>query len=342
MQSKKILLCVMTVVAVGLVGNPAAAQDPPPYSSCVTAALNGSGGNWLVEVVDEPCAVSCDYSGNGTFCDPTGQAACTGIVYEVEPLGDNADHLAIMLRDLELKYPKGVQISDPCAGDDTIGIGEYMCHEQVLIFNELISKRERFEIVVAGPAFTIGTSVIVKAGRRTVESCKIAGLGGVDLTRFPSNCVPSCGNFDEKQSIVKKEIIQFEDCFVEFEYDTTTGEIFNYGLAQICNPATDAGCCDISVGCQGGSGDTDCCDYNVNPPINSCDAFELEVGEIALTADNIDLNGDGVPDLGLDVPLGDGQFGDGYLSTGDDSCSCRVFAGRVYCWGSPCPDYSSR
>jgi hypothetical protein len=35
--------------------------------------------------------------------------------------------------------------------------------------------------------------------------------------------------------------------------------------------------------------------------------------------------------------LGKGKFGDGYISTGGDSCTTRVIGGKVYTWGTPCP-----
>jgi hypothetical protein len=35
--------------------------------------------------------------------------------------------------------------------------------------------------------------------------------------------------------------------------------------------------------------------------------------------------------------LGKGNFGDGYISTGKESCTTRVIGGRVYTWGAPCP-----
>jgi hypothetical protein len=37
------------------------------------------------------------------------------------------------------------------------------------------------------------------------------------------------------------------------------------------------------------------------------------------------------------VPLGDGQIGEGYVSSGTGSCTTRIIGGKVYTWGSPCP-----
>jgi hypothetical protein len=66
-------------------------------------------------------------------------------------------------------------------------------------------------------------------------------------------------------------------------------------------------------------------------PLNdvTCDFIEFDVNELDVT----------VPGSAGGTVTMTATFGDGFISAGDDSCSCRVFAGRVYCWGSPCPDY---
>ena len=38
------------------------------------------------------------------------------------------------------------------------------------------------------------------------------------------------------------------------------------------------------------------------------------------------------------ISLGEGQFGEGYVSSGTNSCTTRIIGGRVYTWGNPCPD----
>jgi len=52
---------------------------------------------------------------------------------------------------------------------------------------------------------------------------------------------------------------------------------------------------------------------------------------VVSTVDKLSLTLDGVGSLGS------GQIGDGYISSGTDSCTTRVIGGRVYTWGSPCP-----
>lgn len=57
---------------------------------------------------------------------------------------------------------------------------------------------------------------------------------------------------------------------------------------------------------------------------NDCDFDEGSVAELELKVDN--------------VSFGFGKFGDGMISTGGNTCSCRVIGGRWWCWGRPCPD----
>lgn len=48
-----------------------------------------------------------------------------------------------------------------------------------------------------------------------------------------------------------------------------------------------------------------------------------------------------IDDLTINLPgltLTDGKFGEGYISSGTNSCTTRIIGGRVYTWGSPCPD----
>jgi hypothetical protein len=64
-----------------------------------------------------------------------------------------------------------------------------------------------------------------------------------------------------------------------------------------------------------------------------------------LTQDSIDagcnLINDSVENLEVKLgsqTLGFGQFGSGYVQTGSTSCTTRIIGGRVYSWGSPCPE----
>jgi len=79
-------------------------------------------------------------------------------------------------------------------------------------------------------------------------------------------------------------------------------------------------------------------------------AFTLDritgrVLNVALTPDSpttCDLIVDDVENLNISLDgvgnLGNGRFGDGYIHSGTGSCTTRIIGGRVYTWGSPCPN----
>jgi hypothetical protein len=60
------------------------------------------------------------------------------------------------------------------------------------------------------------------------------------------------------------------------------------------------------------------------PDSAGCDFYETTIDQVTLT----------VPGAG---ELTDAKFGEGYISTGSDSCTTRIIGGKVYTWGSPCP-----
>jgi hypothetical protein len=106
------------------------------------------------------------------------------------------------------------------------------------------------------------------------------------------------------QQAQKNETVNFKGCAVTFVYDVLTGSVLSAALdpAQSTKPA-----------CPAGVNNDQCCAFNGGE----------DVSHLELT-----LNGQ---------PLGSGQFGEGYVSSGTNSCTTRVIGGRVYTWGSPCP-----
>jgi hypothetical protein len=69
-----------------------------------------------------------------------------------------------------------------------------------------------------------------------------------------------------------------------------------------------------------------------NDPKFSTGGFHSNCSEVVVSeASALSLNIEGIGDLGL------GQFGDGYFSSGSNSCTTRVIGGNLYTWGSPCP-----
>jgi hypothetical protein len=100
------------------------------------------------------------------------------------------------------------------------------------------------------------------------------------------------------------ENVDFKGCVVAFTRDPLTGAVINaeLDLERSTKPRCSS------------AGQTDCCS----------DVITTTVDKLSLT-----LNG---------VELGAGQIGDGYVSSGTHSCTTRVVGGRVYTWGSPCPE----
>lgn len=100
------------------------------------------------------------------------------------------------------------------------------------------------------------------------------------------------------------ESINFKGCVVDFTRDPLTGAVTNaaLNLEQSNKPRCSS------------TGQTNCCS----------DVITDTVDKLSLT-----LNG---------IELGAGQIGDGYVSSGVNSCTTRVVGGRVYTWGSPCPE----
>lgn len=68
-------------------------------------------------------------------------------------------------------------------------------------------------------------------------------------------------------------------------------------------------------------------DAHLTPESVDCDFFQASVSDVQVT-----VNVPGGGSLGL------GKFGDGYISTGTESCTTRIIGGRVYTWGNPCPN----
>ena len=105
------------------------------------------------------------------------------------------------------------------------------------------------------------------------------------------------------QPLQTTESVNFKGCVVNFTRDPLTGAVTNAALdlEQSTKPRCST------------AGQTDCCS----------DVITTTVDKLSLT-----LNG---------VELGAGQLGDGYVSSGTNSCTTRLIGGRIYTWGSPCP-----
>jgi hypothetical protein len=131
-----------------------------------------------------------------------------------------------------------------------------------------------------------------------IGACRIEGIGLENVA----------GVF---QSTPKVECNNFKGCVVCFTRDPATGDVLN---AELEPPAPDG---QSTLPACGGSVVENCC----SAPITS-------------TIDKLNLS----LDIGDGVPLGAGQIGDGYISSGTNSCTTRVIGGKVYTWGTPCPN----
>jgi hypothetical protein len=103
----------------------------------------------------------------------------------------------------------------------------------------------------------------------------------------------------------KTETVNFKGCAVTFEFDPITNAVLNAQLdpGQSSKPI-----------CTGTQNDGTCCAFNGG----------ADISKLVLTLDG--------------EPLGAGQIGEGYVSSGTNSCTTRIIGGRVYTWGSPCPE----
>lgn len=106
------------------------------------------------------------------------------------------------------------------------------------------------------------------------------------------------------QTTAKIETKVFKGCAVTFQLDPATGAVLSAQLDL--NAST-------KPLCQGGEQPGTCCS----------DVLSNDISALQLT-----LNG---------TSLGTPKFGNGYISSGENSCTSYVIGGRIYSWGSPCP-----
>ncbi len=106
------------------------------------------------------------------------------------------------------------------------------------------------------------------------------------------------------QTTQKVDTKVFKGCAVSFVLDPTTG--------QVVSAALDLDASSKPL-CKGGEQPGTCCSDLLT---NDISALEISLGGTSL----------GTP-----------KFGNGYISSGENSCTSYVIGGRVYSWGSPCP-----
>jgi hypothetical protein len=144
------------------------------------------------------------------------------------------------------------------------------------------------------------TFKIIVAGERSPGPSSVGvDSEGVEACEILGIGVENTRNPDQVTQTT--ETVDFKGCMVEFTRDATTGEVMRARLTE-------------------------------DSP-EDCTSPFLDEGRI--------LRPQPVADLEIRLrggpTLGKGKFGDGYISTGDESCTTRVIGGKLYTWGSPCP-----
>jgi len=298
--------------------------------SCTT----GEGGGidrWVVDA-EWIGSVDCSDAMSGIL-SPSVEGECTAVRYTVNSNLDatgnrNIAHATVLAYnpppytaiDEFWTSSSSISVAARCDGDSATDSGIGSCHEQAVRVNANGDKSATWWVAVEGLRQKSKTTVTIKG--QSEGRCTILGFGDeVEENILPDGCVPSCGNFDEDQTITKTEILDFKGCKARFEYDLATGSVFNFGAA--CDtelfPTVD---------------ETACCDENPNDPnctplaVNPCDfpTYSAEDQNVLVILDGASA-----------VPV---NFGDGLVSIGTESCSCRVIGGRIYCWGQTCPEYN--
>jgi hypothetical protein len=152
---------------------------------------------------------------------------------------------------------------------------------------------------------------VTLAGLRRASPTTVAIPGGDDTRKHDDDRLAACtilgigleGGPDAFQATQRTERIDFKGCVVEFTRDHVTGEVEK---AQLLTETSTSG-----EACQ-------------SPTLQDDRTIAARpAGEIEVFVGRFDL--------------GAGKFGDGYVSTGTESCTTRVIGGRVYTWGAPCP-----
>jgi hypothetical protein len=253
----------------------------------------------LPALAQEPAPVTCGVQGlwsvqttNPVFADGK-----TSITYTVTPTTTaQMDHIGVLalaedgLAVTLLGGASGFQLYGPCAGDPLTGLGKLACHEQAVRVNPAPTYTQ-FVVSMTGKHGLANTSMVVRDTRKSISACVVPGLGPLETQTTGDACVNNCGGFHPYQSVRKIETFKFKGCEIEFEFDTTTGQVIGFDLIE----------------------------ENSNP------ACKIETGSteqllISSTSNLTQLFG----------PNALAQWGDGWISSGDNSCTTRLVSGRYY------------
>lgn len=252
-----------------------------------------------VTVVAGPCPVD---SKNPSGCSTAGPY--TGIRYKVE---GSPSYIAALVTANNAVVSTNYRVYPACQGDPATDLGEQSCHEKAVTFN-CTTATTYIWIVVEGRRGPVLQSVALKNNKGCVKSFAVTGLG-YEISQF--------------QATAATESVDFKGCVVDFVTDPLTGAVLSASWNRDKSTIKDE--CPAPP-------------YGTNPPDpGSCcsNPISFDVSKLS-----IGVNDSRFGNCTAQNPcsLGFGQFGSGYVSSGTNSCTTRVIGGRVYTWGSPCPE----
>jgi hypothetical protein len=260
-----------------------------------------AGGGFTIDVsAASPCRVSSATFSALAATDPcTSQGDYTGILYTVTGYADYVTTLVT-----ENNLAADILVFNPMAPTTQIGTVYDACTGDMSTGLGRYSCHERaVRVGINRSAATQKFWVLAKGTRQPIET-SIALKKGTTVKSF---AIVGLGlDTNAFQTAKKTETVNFKGCAVDFVYDSVTGAVQSAALNEVQSMDR----------CIGGEPAGTCCS----------EVISTDVGNLTLN-----LNVAGVGNLGL------GRFGDGYISSGDNSCTTRVIGAKVYTWGSPCP-----
>lgn len=216
---------------------------------------------------------------------------CTQVMYSVSGTG-TPDHLATFVRAEAGPVTASGSFTQtaPCDGDAVIGVGSNAVCHERIVRFNNQSTKASAFSLSVDGRRKPIATSVVVKKGSSQAACRIVGFGLEDSAGGDA-CVSSCGSFNVNQTVTTAEIFKFKGCEVKFTFNLMTGQVTNFSLVADTTPG---GSCTIN-GATGG-------------PVT-------------------DLFVSGGPLGGTDTDV---TFGDGWISSGENSCSTRFVGGRYY------------
>jgi hypothetical protein len=234
-------------------------------------------------------------------CPDNDPAGCTTIQYKVTPA---PAHVATVVSSLNTQPPWTKGVVSVTGGGSNGSFSFFPCEGDTVTNLGLWACHEEAARINPNGAFAdfrITVRGKREAAPKSVVTKKGNSIGACEIVGIGEVGTAVRNPFE---TVLRTETLRFKGCAVTFDYDLATGDVVNAALNEGESEKPACG-----VGDPPGS----CCDFDIQ------DVSKLE----------LKLNG---------TSLGSGKFGQGYVSSGTNSCTTRVIGGRVYTWGSPCPE----